>query len=98
MQGRCSKPLSIGEREGNMPQDRLIPTVRSRPSVPSARNRPNKLPTGGLIALIALLALILLALLRLFTIPSVSHRDLSRLFRIFRIFLRAPLQASGTSG
>ena len=87
--------LTIGERDGNVPQDRLTPPARRGPSAPSPRNRANSFqPPGGLIALIALFALILLALLRLFTVPSVAHRDLVRLVRLVRTFLQAPLQAS----
>ena len=88
------EPLTIGERDGNMPQDRLTPPARRGPSAPSARNRSQQVShPGGGIALMALLAHLKLALLRLFTIPSVSHRDLVRLVRFVRTFLQAPLEA-----
>jgi hypothetical protein len=68
-------PLSMGGRDGNMPQD------RPQPRPPVAGRRPprlaieaNKPPTGGLIALMALLALILFGVAPLFTIQSVPHR------------------------
>jgi hypothetical protein len=87
------EPLTIGERDGNMPQDRLTPPARRGPSAPSARNRSRQVPIRGFIALMALLAHLKLALLRLFTIPPVSHRDLVRLVRFVRTFLQTPLEA-----
>jgi hypothetical protein len=41
------EPLTIGERDGNMPQDRLTPAARRGPSAPSARNRSRPVSHTG---------------------------------------------------
>jgi hypothetical protein len=92
------EPLTIGERDGNMPQDRLTPAARRGPSAPSARNRSRPVSHTGLIALIALIAHLKLALLRLFTIPPVSHRDLVLLVRLVRTFSTNAARSEGASG
>ena len=41
------EPLTIGERDGNMPQDRLTPPARRGPSAPSACNRSRQVSHPG---------------------------------------------------
>jgi len=85
-------PLNIGERDGNMPQDRRTAPGHRGPSAPWLAIEDTKVRIRPLIALLALIAHFYLAPLRLFTIRPVSHRDIVRLVRLVRTFLRTPLR------
>jgi hypothetical protein len=72
-------PLIIGERDGNMPQDRRTAPGHRWPSAPSARNRRHQSSNPGAYLAYRSLFHLKFELFRLFTLPSVSHRDFSSL-------------------
>src|ERR1700677_495829 len=71
--------LIIGERDGNMPQDRRTAPGHRWPSAPSARNRRHQSSNPGAYLAYRSLFHLKFELFRLFTLPSVSHRDFSSL-------------------
>jgi hypothetical protein len=94
MQGRCSSPCQMGERDGNMPQDR--PPVEGR-RPPSARNRSQQAPNRGAYSAYGDFSAHFISCGSAVYHPvGPSPGALSRLSRlslIFRIFLQAPIEA-----
>jgi hypothetical protein len=72
------EPLTMEERDGDMPQDRPNPPARRELSPPSSRNRSQPVSHPGAYLSFLSHSPIFFALLRLFTVSSVTQGDLKR--------------------